>query len=153
MPEFTPIRIFWPTPLPDHQAGVNSTFPRKSPYDALISHPYTHPNRIPSEKPKKIQFKKPYPLKPLPNNRPTTHQVHLPSLLALAPPLLHLTHGIYQATLMPTRVTLYSYSRVDPTSRSSPWCSQVSSHAKGLRRDYKPANSHSLSLFFTVAST
>ena len=51
-----------------------------------------------------------------------------------------------------TQVTMYSYSRLDPTPGSSPGCSCVSSRAQGLRRNYKSPNSHILSLLVTVVS-
>ena len=39
------------------------------------------------------------PSHPLPHNHPTTHINHPPSILPLAPALLHITHGLYQAAL------------------------------------------------------
>ena len=56
----------------------------------------------------------------LPLTQPSTHLTFPPRLLVLAPPRIHLTHGLYQAAIAAPRVTLYSYSRLDLTSGLSP---------------------------------
>ena len=56
----------------------------------------------------------------LPHTRTTTHLTFPPRLLTLAPLIIRLTHAIYQAAFAAPRVILYSYSRLDPTSGSSP---------------------------------
>ena len=56
-----------------------------------------------------------------------------------------ISHMVYTRPLwVATWVTLHSYSRLDPTPGSSPRWSCVSSHAQGLRRDYKPPKSHNI---------
>ena len=106
------------------------------------------PSKNTSSYPSANPFQNSIPMNPLPHTQPTTYSNLLPSFLPLAPPLLHITNGLYQATSVATRVTLYSSSRLDSTSGSSPGCSRASSRAQGLRRDYKPPNSHSLSFIF-----
>ena len=110
------------------------------------------PRKIPSQDPSYTPFTKSHQKNSLPHTQPTTHHILSPSLLALDAPLLHITHGLYQAALAATRVTLYLYSILDTTSRSSPGCSRVSSRAQGLRRDYYSENSHILSYLFIAAS-
>ena len=61
--------------------------------------PSYHPSKIPSCAPSHTPISKSLPSHPLPHTHLTTHLNHPPSLLPLAPPLLHLTHGLYQATL------------------------------------------------------
>ena len=89
-PKFTPIQTFQPILLPDHQAGVHSTFPRKSPTDALSSYPFTCPSRMPFEKPCKRPIKKPHPQNTLPQTLPDTikythfHSFHLLHLYSIS---------------------------------------------------------------------
>ena len=113
-------------------------------------HPFTCPRNFPSKYPSNVSFRKPYSHNPLPHTQPTTHPLHPLAILPLAQPLLNLTHGIYQATLVATRVTLYSLSRMYFTYRSSPIFSRAYSHVWGLSRYSNPDNSHILSLIFTV---
>ena len=101
------IRNLWPKIVPNHPSGVYSKLPRKTPSEALRSHSFTFPRNIPSKYPRHSNFRKPYQRNPLPQTQSTTHTLHQPSLLPLAPPLLHLTHGIYQTKLVATPVTLY----------------------------------------------
>ena len=61
--------------------------------------PSYHPRKFPSCAPSHTSFSNSLPSIHLPRTHPTTHLNHPPSLLPLAPPQLHLTHGIYQATL------------------------------------------------------
>ena len=56
----------------------------------------------------------------LSHTQPTTNFSFPPILLALSPPILHLTHGLYQAAFAAPQVTLHFYYRLDPTSGSSP---------------------------------
>ena len=58
-----------------------------------------HPNKFPSCAPSQTPFSNSLPSIPLPHTHPTTHLNHPPSLLPLAPPQLHLTHGLNQAAL------------------------------------------------------
>ena len=65
------------------------------------------PEHIPSYRPRKLpscllihtHFSNYIPTHPLPHTHPTTHLNLPPSLFPLAPPLLHLTHGLYQAAV------------------------------------------------------
>ena len=57
-----------------------------------------------------------------PRTQPTTHLTFPPRLLPLTPYRLRLTHGLYQAVFAAPWVTMYLYSRLDPTSGSSPGC-------------------------------
>ena len=107
-----------------------------------------YPSKIPSSYPSAKPFQNSITTTPLRHTQPTTHRNLSPSLLPIAPPLLHITNGPYQATSVATRVTLYSSSRLDTTYRASTGCSSASSRAQGLRRDSNPPNSHSLSLIF-----
>ena len=61
--------------------------------------PSYHPSKFPSCAPSQTPFSKSIPSIPLPHTHPTTHLKHPLSLLPLAPPQLHLTHGLYQAAL------------------------------------------------------
>ena len=61
--------------------------------------PSYHPSKFPSWAPSQTPFSNSIPPIPLPHTHPTTHFKHPPSLLPLAPPQLHLTHGLYQAAL------------------------------------------------------
>ena len=81
---------------------------------------------------------------------------HIPFHTPIQPPLsiIHhrsfhsphpysITHmGYTRPPWAATRVTLHSYSRLDPTPGSSPGCSRVSSRTQGLRIEYKTPNSH-----------
>ena len=98
-------------------------------------------------------LQKKQPEKTLPHTQPNTHHILPSTLLPLALSLLHLKHGLYQATLVATRVTLYSSSRMDPISGSSTGCSRIYSRTLGLRRYYYPASSHSRYYLFTVSRT
>ena len=57
--------------------------------------PSYHPSTFPTCAPSQTPFSNSIPPIPLPH----THFKHPPSLLPLAPPQLHLTHGLYQAAL------------------------------------------------------
>ena len=61
--------------------------------------PSYHPSKFPSCAPSQTPSSNSIPSSPLPHTHPTTHFKHPPSLLPLAPPQLHLTHGLYQAAL------------------------------------------------------
>ena len=117
------------------------------------STPISRSRKIPLQYPSYTPFTKKHTDKPLPYTQPITRPFIPSTLLPLAPHLLHITHGLYQYTVASTRVTLYSSSRLNPTSGSIPGCSRIYSRAQGLRRDSYPANSHSLSLLFISAST
>ena len=106
------------------------------------------PSKNPSSYPSAKLFQNSTPTNPLPHTQPTIHSNLPPLLLPLTPPLLHITHGLYQATSVATRVTLYFPSSLDPTSGSIPRCSRASSRAQGLRRYSKLPNSHILSSLF-----
>ena len=56
-------------------------------------------SKFPSCAPSHTPVSNSIPSHPLPHTHPTTHINHPPSLLPFAPPLLHLTHGLYQADL------------------------------------------------------
>ena len=56
--------------------------------------PSYHTSKIPSFSPSHTPFSNCIPSHPLPHTHPTTHINHPLSLLPLAPPLLHLTHGL-----------------------------------------------------------
>ena len=77
-----------------------------------------------------------------PHTQPTTHLTFQPKLLPLTPPRLCLTHGLYQAIFAASWDTLYSYSRLDPTSGSSPGCqSRIQSWIQlcaGVRKRFLP---------------
>ena len=55
----------------------------------------------------------------LQHNQSTTHLNFSSIHILLAPSRLRLTHGLYQAAFAAPRVTLYLYSRLDPTFGSS----------------------------------
>ena len=85
------------------------------------------------------------------------HTTILPPISIFRHPSFHSPHpcsishmGYTRPPWAATQVTLYLYSRLDSTPRSSPGCSHISSRAQGLRRYYKPANSHSFSILVTV---
>ena len=99
-----------------------------------------------------MPFTESHPENPLLHTQPTTYHILLPSLLALAPSLIHLTYGVYQVALAATQVTMYLYSRLYPSYGSSPGFSHVSSRAQGLRIYSKPPNLYSLFLLTTVFS-
>ena len=61
--------------------------------------PSYHPSKFPSCAPSQTPFSNSIPSISLPHTHPTTHFKHPPSLLPLAPPQLHITHGLYQAAL------------------------------------------------------
>ena len=61
--------------------------------------PSYHQSKLPLCLPSHTPFSNYIPTHPLPHTHPTTHINLPPSLLPLAPPLLHLTHGLYQAAL------------------------------------------------------
>ena len=61
--------------------------------------PSYHLSKFPSCAPSQTPISKSFPSIPLPHTHPSTHLSYPPSLLPLAPPQLHLTHGLYQAAL------------------------------------------------------
>ena len=58
--------------------------------------PSYHPSKFSSRAPSQTPFSNSIPSIPLPHTHPTNHFKHPPSLLPLAPPQLHLTHGLSQ---------------------------------------------------------
>ena len=98
------------------QAGVRLEIPNQTPYhiaqlrsiskiSQIISMarpehiPSYHPSKFPSWAPSQTPFSNSIPPIPLPHTHSPTHFKHPPSLFPLAPPQLHLTHGLYQAAL------------------------------------------------------
>ena len=57
------------------------------------------PSKFPLCAPSHTPVSNSIPSHPLPHAHPITRINHPPSLLPLAPPLLHITHGLYQAAL------------------------------------------------------
>ena len=163
------IRNFQLKILPNHPAEVHQNFLTKTPsklpsrgpfeisqenpYDAQSSHPFTRPRTIPSKYPSNTPFTKTYPQNALPYTQRTTHHVSPPMLPPLAPALINIIPGLYQGTVAAIQVTLYSPSRMDTVSGSSTRFSCASNRVQGLRSYSYPANLHSLSILFTVAST
>ena len=108
--------IIQPLACPDRRAGVRLEISNQKPHDitqlgsiSKISQetsisrpehiPSYRPSKLPSCSPSHTPFQNSISTHPFPYNQPTTH-INLPSsLLPIAPPLLHLTHGLYQAAL------------------------------------------------------
>ena len=152
---------FWPPARLDRRSGVRLEISNQKPYHIVqlgsnsgISQgtSMARSEHIPSYRPIKFlscalrhtPVSNSIPSHHLPHTHPITHTNHPPSLLPLAPPLLHITHGMYQAALGGhTGYTALVFKAV-PTSGSLPWCIRVSSFMQRLRRYYKPPNSHSL---------
>ena len=57
------------------------------------------PRKFPLCSPSHTPFSNSIPTHPLPHTHPTSHINIPPSLLPVAQPLLHITHGLYQASL------------------------------------------------------
>ena len=111
---------------------VYSKFPKENQSEDTYSHPLTCPRKIPSKNPSNTSFTKINPYNPFPHNQPTPNIYPLQTILPLISPLIHLIHGIYQAKLVATQVTLYLSSRPYTTSGPSPRCSREYIHAQGL---------------------
>ena len=107
--------------------------------------PINHPRKFPSCAPSHIPFSNSLPAHPLPHTHPSTNINHPPSFLQLAPPLLHLTHGLYQAALGGhTGHTALVFKSESHYRVQSPMhlCIQLCAEVKkGL---HLPPNSHSL---------
>ena len=122
---------FQPNALPRQPARVHSKSPQETYIHRPDLTPISCPRKIPSKYPSYAHFTKSHLANHLPHSQPNTHTIFLPTLLPLPPSLIHLTHGLYQAALAATQVTLYLPSRLDPNSGSSPRCIRVSSRAQG----------------------
>ena len=140
--------IFQQKSTPYCLARVNLRFSQEISMYLSDHTPSCRPNKNSSSYPSAKPFQNSISANPLAHTQSTTNSNLPPSVLPLAPHLLHITHGLYQATSVATQVTLYSSSRLDPTSGSSPRCSCASSRVQGLRRYSNPTNSHSLSSLF-----
>ena len=126
------------------QLGSNSKIPRKPPWPGPSTYPVIAQANVHHVHPATLLFQNlshhiPFhtPIQP-PISLTHHHSFHLPHPYSIS----HV--GYTRPLWATTRVTLHSYSRMDPTPGSSPGCSRVSSRAQGLRRYYKPPNSHSL---------
>ena len=95
------VRLEISNQTPYHIAHLRSTSKiSQLPSMARPEHtPSYHPSKFPSCAPGQNPFSNSIPSIPLPHTHPTTHFKHPPSLLPLAPPQIHLTHGLYQAAL------------------------------------------------------
>ena len=108
--------IFQPLARLDRQVGVRLEISNQKPYHILqigssseISQetsmarsehiPSYRPSKFPSCALSHTPVSNSIPSHPLPHTHPITPINHPPSLLPLAPPLLHLIHGLYQAAL------------------------------------------------------
>ena len=107
---------FQPSARLDCRAGVHLEISNQTPYHTAQLRPISkisqlmsmtcpehipsyHPSKFPSCAPSQTPFSNSIPSIPLPHTHPSTHFKHPLSLLPLAPPQLHLTHGLNQAAL------------------------------------------------------
>ena len=115
----TPVTVhftFQPSAHLDCQVGVRLEISNQTPYHITqlrsISNisqltsmarpeqrPTCHPSKFPSFAPSQTPFSNSLSSILLPHTHPSYHFNHPPPLLPIAPPQLHITHGIYQAAL------------------------------------------------------
>ena len=123
------------------------TFPRKTPWPVLSTYPVTDQTNFHHVHPATLLFQTlshhiPFHTHTLPPISITHHySFHSPHPYSIS-------HMGYTSLLWSaTRVTLHSYSWLNPTPGSSTIFIRVSSCTKELRRDYKNPNSHILLSF------
>ena len=81
------------------QLGPTSKTSQETSMARLKHIPSYRSSKFPPCAPSQTPVSHSIPSRPLLHTHPTTHINHPPSLLPLSPPLLHFTHGIYQAAL------------------------------------------------------
>ena len=123
---------FQPKPHYIAQVMSISTFSQETSMPCKDHIPNYRPINIPSCSPSHTPFQYSIPTHHLPQTHPTIHINLPPSLFPLAPPLLNLTYGLYQAALGHTGHTVLvfkdvSYSQVQSRMKS---CIQLCTRVK-----------------------